>query len=159
MSLVLNFYAGHLAIAFAQRKHVDVEPELHTFAKGERRHAGDQRVAHRQAGTARVPQAIATEAQQQSAAVRERARGAAHIEKVLDINPVNHHPAKQQHSRWGRAEVAKMRTQFPSVKLHHLERPPDIDGAGLIRVIIRRERAQAIFHRALFFKKRQRLAP
>lgn len=43
-----------------------------------------------------------------------------------------------------------MRTQFPSVKLHHLERPPDIDGAGLIRVIIRRERAQAIFHRALF---------
>ena len=105
-----------------------------------------------------VPETIATIAQQQSAAVRERAKGAAHIKKVLDIDAIDHHPAKQQHPRWRRAEVAKMLTQFSPVKLHHLQRPPDVDGTGFIRVIIRRKRTQAIFHRPLFFQKRQRLA-
>ena len=68
---MLNLDAGHFTAVFGERKHVGVELEGHAFAKGERRHAGDQCIAHCQSGTAMMLQAVATVAQQQLATMRQ----------------------------------------------------------------------------------------
>ncbi len=64
------------------------------------------------------------------------AQRATHIEKMLNVDAVDHHPAKQQHPRRRRAQVAKRVPQFTAVILDHLQRPTDVDGAGLIRIVI-----------------------
>ena len=87
------------------------------------------------------------------------AQRATHIEKMLNIDAVDHHPAKQQHPRRRRSQVAKRVPQFTAVILHHLQRTTDVDCAGFIRIVIGRERTQAVLYCPLTLEKGQRLPP
>ena len=99
LPLILNLHPADRALRFAQRQNIDIQPQVHAFTQRRSRHAGNQRIAHRQAGTARVLHPVAGVAQQQPGAMGQGAQRAAHVEKMLNIDAVDHHPAKQQHPR------------------------------------------------------------
>ena len=48
-----------------------------------------------------------------------------------------------------------MLAQLATIILHHFQRAAYVDRAGFIRVVVRRQRAQAVFHRAFLLEKSQ----
>ncbi|MCY1451542.1 hypothetical protein D9M71_684130 [compost metagenome] len=91
-----------------------------------------------------VAETIHAVARHQLQAVPERFRRAPEAEEVLDVDAVHHHPAEQQHPRRRHLQVLEALAKMAAVVLDHFQRTAELGGAVLVRVVVRRVRAQGV---------------
>ena len=78
---------------------------------------------------------------------------------MLDIHAVDHHAAEQQHAvRW-HLQVLEALAEVLAVVLDHFQCAAELRGAGRIRVIVGRVRAQGIAQFGVLLQPAQRLVP
>ena len=104
----------------------------------------DKRAAEHEPRSAAITQPVDDIAGDKLQNVRRRGPRAPDLKKKLNILPVYHHAAQHEMRRERRAQVAKMPAQSAPVILPDIEHPTSVDGAHLLRMVVRRNRAQVI---------------
>ena len=139
-----------------ERLRLDAELDGDAHVEGGFQQAGDERIADHQPGATRIAQAVAPESERQLRQMQEGSRRAPHLQEVLNVGAIDHHPAEAHHSLRRRAQQLECRAETTAVELADLERAAAVGRAWKFRIVVRRERTHRIPDLGVVLQKRQR---